>query len=157
MAVDILQDKHHEALSICERGIDILENSNDKATAHNLFKQAFDLFPDNPKINSWIGYSYGIYQDKIALGLRHCKMAVDSGVPDALFYRNIGKLYLLQKNKRAAIGAFARGLQIEKSNSSILKEWSALGFRRKPFFGFLSRDHFLNQLMGKITWKFKKK
>ncbi|MCB1197833.1 MAG: hypothetical protein KDK51_05625 [Deltaproteobacteria bacterium] len=154
--VDIIGEQQQEALALCERGIDLIENNNDKETAHKLFKQAYDFFPSNPKINSWLGYTYGTYLDKVALGLKHCKMATDTGEPDALFYRNLGKLYLLQKNKRSAIGAFAKGLQIEKTNSAILKEWSVLGFRRKPFFNFLPRDNFLNKTIGKITWKFSK-
>lgn len=156
MAVEILGEEQQEALNICERGIDLLEKNNDKETAHKLFKQAYDIFPSNPRINSWIGYTYGIHLDKVALGLKHCKMAIDSEEPDALYFRNLGKLYLLQKNKRSAIGAFARGLQIDKNNAAILKEWSTLGFRRKPFFGFLPRENFLNKMIGKFTWKFSK-
>ena len=157
MSVEILSDQHNEALALCDQGIELLESKGDKDAIHKLFKQAYALFPTNPKINSWLGYSFGIHQDKVALGLKHCKMAIDAGGHDALFFRNMGKLYLLQKNKRAAIGAFARGLQIEQTNAPILKEWKRLGFRRKPFLPFLSRDHILNKLLGKLTWKLKGK
>jgi Flp pilus assembly protein TadD len=153
MAVGILGEKEFEALQICEQGIELCESNQDFALAHLQFKKAHAMFPDSPKINSWLGYTYGLVENKVALAQRHCKMAIDSGEPDPLFYRNMGKLYLIQNNKRSAIGAFARGLQIDPSNREILREWKVLGFRRKPFFSFLSRDNPLNVLIGKYTWK----
>jgi hypothetical protein len=33
-----------------------------------------------------------------------------------------------------------------------MNEWKALGFRRKPVFGFLDRSHSLNVQLGKFTW-----
>jgi len=152
--VEILGDVHQEALALCRRAIEMMEHGNEEdQTAHKLLEQAYEKFPNNAKINSWLGYSYGKTLDKVARGMEHCKKAVNSGEPDPLFFRNLGKLYLLQRNKKAAIGAFAKGLQIDKTNASILREWKTLGFRRKPFFSFLSRDHILNKTIGKITWK----
>ena len=153
--VTILSDKENQAENICQQGIDLCETDK-YSEAHKLFQKAYDMYPTSPKINSWLGYTTAIVENKVGTGMQFCKKAIDSDVPDALFYRNIGKLFLLQKNKRSAMGAFAKGLQIDKGNKYILKEWKALGFRRKPVIGFLSRDHFLNKLLGKWTYKNKK-
>jgi hypothetical protein len=53
------------------------------------------------------------------------------------------------------VGAFAKGLQIDKNNRAILEEWKSLGFRRKVPFSFLDRSHWLNKTLGKFTWKAK--
>jgi hypothetical protein len=89
---------------------------------------------------------------KVQKGIELCRRAVEGEVPDALFYRNLGKAYLLLNNKRAAIGAFAKGLQLDKGNRPILNEWKNLGFRRRVMFSFLERDHPLNKWIGKFTW-----
>lgn len=151
--VDILSDKENQAESICQQGIDLCDNENNFAAAHKLFQKAYSMYPNSPRINSWLGYTTAIVENKVGGGLQLCKKAIESDVPDAMFYRNIGKLYLLQKNKRSAIGAFAKGLQIDKGNRYILKEWKVLGFRRKPIIPFLSRDNALNKFLGKLTWK----
>ena len=154
--VEILSEKENQAENICQQGIDLCDSENFDE-AHKLFQQAYELYPESPRINSWLGYTTGVALNKVGTGIQYCKKAVDSDVPDAMFYRNIGKLYLMKRDKRAAIGAFARGLQIDKGNRAILKEWKVLGFRRKPFFGFLPRENALNKLIGKLTYRLAQK
>lgn len=153
--VDILSDRENEAEHICQQGIDLCDADN-FAAAHKLFQQAYGMYPNSPRINSWLGYTTAIVENKVGTGMQYCKKAVESDIPDAMFFRNIGKLYLMQRNKRSAIGAFARGLQIDKGNKYILKEWKVLGFRRKPIIPFLPRENALNKLLGKWTWKMSK-
>ena len=153
--VDILSEKENDADKMCQQGIELCDEEN-YAGAHKFFQKAYSIHPSSAKINSWLGFTTAIVENKVGTGLQMCKKAVDSDIPDAMFFRNIGRLYLLQRNKRAAVGAFARGLQIDKGNRAILKEWKALGFRRKPVIGFLARDNKLNVMLGKLTWKLAK-
>jgi tetratricopeptide (TPR) repeat protein len=150
--VDILSEKENQAESVCQQGIELCETEN-YAAAHKLFQQAYAVYPNSPRITSWLGYTTAIVENKVASGIQLCKKAIDSDVPDAMFYRNLGKLYLLQKNKRSAIGAFAKGLQIDKGNKYIMREWKVMGFRRKPVIPFLSRENKLNIFLGKLTYK----
>ncbi|MFH1017415.1 MAG: hypothetical protein V1798_04425 [Pseudomonadota bacterium] len=149
--VEILNDQQREAEQICIRGIDLYDE-NALTEAHTLFLKAYEMDPVGAKVQSWLGLTTGLVDKKVARGLELCRKAIDSNIPDALFYRNVGKLYLLQGNKRAAIGAFSKGLQIDKGNRAILSEWKALGFRRRPFFSFLDRSQWANRYMGKFTW-----
>ncbi len=150
--VEILGEQEREADQICQHGIDLCEEKEFEE-AHKEFLRAHELDPNSAKIHSWLGYTTGLVEKRVARALEFCRMAIDSQIPDALFYRNIGVVYLLQNNKRAAIGAFAKGLQIDKGNRKILNEWSKLGFRRKPTLRFLSRDHWLNKKLGQWTYK----
>lgn len=149
---EILSDQQREAERICDQGIDLCE-SKDFEGAHKIFQRAYGMDPSSAKINSWLGYTTAIVERRVQKGLDFCRKALESGIPDVMFLRNIGKVYLLQNNKRGAIGAFAKGLQIEPKNRAILAEWKVLGFRRKVAFPFLDRGHFLNKTIGKITWK----
>ncbi len=151
--MEILSDQQREAEQICLQGIELCDEG-DIAEAHKLFLKAYEKDATSPKIQSWLGYTTGLVEKKVARGLELCRKAVDSNVPDVMFFRNIGKLYLLMSNKRAAIGAFSKGLQIDKGNRSILAEWKLLGFRRKPLFSFLDRSHWANKYAGKLTWRF---
>lgn len=154
--VEILSAKENEADHICQQGIDLCDTEEYKE-AHKLFQKAYEMYPTSPKIMSWLGYTSALVENKVASGVQLCKKAIDSDIPDAMFYRNIGKLYLMQKNKRAAIGAFSKGLQIDKGNRYILKEWKVLGFRRTPFLKFLPREHGLNKFFGRLTWNMAQK
>jgi tetratricopeptide (TPR) repeat protein len=149
--VEILSDQQRKAEHICIEGIELC-SENDLEGAHKLFLEAYQLDPTSPKINSWLGYTTALVERRVQKGLDYCRKAVEGEVPDAMFYRNMGKVYLLLNNKRAAIGAFAKGLQIDKGNRPILNEWKELGFRRKVQFGFLDRSHPLNKYFGKFTY-----
>ncbi len=150
--VDILTDQQREAEQICNRGIESAQEK-DLPEAHKLFLEAYEMDPTNPKILSWYGYTTAIVERKVQRALDLCRKAIESNIPDAMFYRNIGVVYLQLKNKRAAIGAFAKGLQIDKSNRAILDEWKPLGFRRRVAVASLDRDHWLNKTIGKLTWR----
>jgi tetratricopeptide (TPR) repeat protein len=150
--VEILSDQQRQADHICVEGIDLCEE-NDFEGAHKLFLKAYEMDPTSPRINSWLGYTTAIVERKVQKGLEYCRKAVEGEVPDALFYRNIGKVYLLLNNKRGAIGAFAKGLKIDDRNRHILNEWKTLGFRRRVPFPFLDRSHPLNKYIGKLTWR----
>jgi Flp pilus assembly protein TadD len=153
--VEIIAQKENQADELIHQGIELAESGN-HAAAHKYFQQAYALHPTGAKVNAWLGYTTAIVENKVGTGMQMCKKAVESGIPDAYFYRNIGKLHLMQKNKRAALGAFATGLVFDKGNKAILKEWKTLGFRRKPFLPFLSRENGLNKFLGKLTWKYAK-
>src|SRR5450432_2635675 len=108
--MEILSEKQNQADQICQQGIDLCDAENYTA-AHRIFNQAYEADPNSPKIISWLGYTTAIVENKVGTGMQMCKKAIDSDIPDPMFFRNMGKLYLMQKNKRSAISAFARVLQ----------------------------------------------
>ncbi len=150
--VDILSDEQRQAEQIVFQGIDLYDEG-DIDGAHQKFKKAYQLDPDGPKVLSWYGFTLGLVEDKVQKGLDFCKKAINSNIPDALFYRNIGVLYVKSNNKRLAVAAYQKGMSIDKGNRKIYLEWKKLGIRRKPFFKFLDRSHFINKFIGKLTYK----
>lgn len=150
--VDIMSDQQREADQLINQGIDHYDEK-DLESAHQCFKKAYNLDPEGAKANSWYGLTLALVEDKVQKGLDFCKKAILSNIPDALFYRNIGQVYLKFNNKHLAVTAFQKGLSIDKGNSQILKLWRTIGIRRKPFLKFLPRENFLNKMLGKMTWR----
>lgn len=154
--VDILSDQQREAEQFVLQGIDLYDEAQ-SADAHQKFKKAYSLDPEGPKVCAWYGLTLGVVENKVQKGLDMCKKAINSGIPDAMFYRNIGILYVMANNKRLAVAAYQKGMSIDKGNRKIYNEWKKLGIRRKPFFKSLDRSNFLNKFIGKLTYNFSKK
>lgn len=55
-------------------------------------------------------------------------------------------------NRWRALNAIRMGLTIEPEHKRLKKLQMFLRQRRRPFFKKLSRDHYLNRVLGKITW-----
>jgi tetratricopeptide (TPR) repeat protein len=150
---EIMSDQEREADSIANEAIELIDERQ-LDEAHQLLKKAYALDPNSAKINSYLGYTLAFVEDKVQKGLDLCKKAINSNMPDPLFYRNIGKVYLKLNNKRLAVGAFYKGLSIDKGNRKIYDEFKTLGIRRKPFFSFLARSNFLNKYIGMFTYRY---
>jgi len=153
--VEIMSDQEREAENIANQGIELYEDRQ-LDEAHQMFKKAYSLDPNSAKINSFYGITLAFVEDKVQKGLELCKKAINSGIPDPLFYRNIGKLYIKLNNKRLAVSAFYKGLSIDKGNRKIYDEFKALGIRRKPFLSFLPRSNVVNKYLGLLTFKLSK-
>lgn len=154
--VDIMSDQQREADQVVNQGIDLYDEGQVEE-AHQRFKKAYSLDPDGARVNAWYGLTLGLVDNKVQKGLEMCKKAINSNIPDALFYRNIGILYVMSRNKRLAVAAFQKGMSIDKGNRKIYNEWRKLGIRRKPFFKSLDRGNFINKFIGKLTYRFSKR
>lgn len=155
--VEVRTGLHEEVDRLTESGIQALEAKQLK-DAHRLFREAFEKMPDDPRACSFYGYTLAIVEDKLHKGIEMCMKAINSAHPDAYFFLNIGLLYIKLNKRREAVGAFKRGLQIDRSNKRIYDVWKEkLGWRRDPAIPFLSRDNFLNKAIGKMTYSKLKK
>ena len=150
--VEILSDEQREAEKIVIQGIDHYDDKSYEE-AHQKFKKAYSMDPGGARVNAWYGLTLGIVEDKVQKGLDLLKKSINSGIPDALFYRNIGILYVKANNKRLAVAAFQKGMSIDKGNRKIYNEWKKMGIRRKPFLKFLDRSNPINKFLGTLTYK----
>lgn len=148
---EFLTDQQRKAEEICNQGIDCADEG-DWEGAHRQFVQAYQLDPEGAKVCAWLGLTLAVVEKKVQKGLDFCGKGVASGIPDAMFYRNLGKIYLLLNNRRAAFAAFMKGLSIDKTNRHIMREWRSMGIRRKAIVGVLDRSHPINVWLGRVTW-----
>lgn len=87
----------------------------------------------------------GQYKKAVSL----CLEAMHQEPGNSLHYLNLGKIYLLDKNKSEAMKVFREGMR-HQSNAQIIQELEKLGPRKAPVIPFLKRDNPLNKYLGII-------
>ena len=64
-------------------------------------------------------------------------------------FLNLGRVYLMLRDKEGAHAAFSEGLRFDPGYAPLKAELRKMGKRRAQTFGFLPRGHFLNRVAGK--------
>lgn len=124
--------------------------------AHGCFEKAFKRLQGKPveeislDLISFYGYTLALVQGELKAGLQLCRDVVEKGKPQAEYFLNLGRVYLLSGQKPKAIKAFYQGLRVTPRHTSILVELKRLGKRRRPLVGLFSRRHFVNRYLGII-------
>lgn len=132
---------------LVERGLQALED-NDTLLGLVLFDDAAKLSA-TPLVKSYLAFCLArekrLFQKAIAM----CLAAQQSDPGNSLHYLNLGKVYLEAGQKARAIGAFRRGLKMER-NQEIISQLKMLGQRKTPPVASLPREHFLNRKLGAL-------
>jgi tetratricopeptide (TPR) repeat protein len=145
--------------------VEALLRTNIHEEALGLLTEAMEHYPHNPIIISYRGYIEALVNKQYANGIEICKhsfkilksqMSLAEGFFLPILYLNLGRTYLIAKNKEKAYFSFQKGLEVDKKNEDITKELKKLGIRRKPFFPFLKRSNPLNKYIGTLTYKLQK-
>ena len=151
--VEIRTELHEEVDRLIDSG-KMAMDSGSIEDAHRLFREAYEKNPNDPHAMSYYGYTISQVEDKAHRGLELCQQAIKTSVIDPHFFLNIAMIYIKLGRKREAVGAFKKGLQIDRSNKKIHETWkNTLGIRRKPAIGFLDRSNPINKFLGKSSWK----
>lgn len=85
-------------------------------------------------------------------GMNLCRQAAGAECFDGDVFYNLAQCELLRGNRRAAIGVIRRGLEVDSTHPDLIRLRQKLGIRRNQVLPFLSRDNFLNRLLGKLTY-----
>ena len=124
-----------------------------------LLKSAMEKFngkkPEEipPALLSYYGLCTALVHNDVKGGLEHCNAALTREFYQPDLYWNLGKVYLKANRKGNAVNAFYKGLNLDDGHKGILGELKRLGIRKSPIIGFLSRDHFLNRVLGQIRYR----
>ncbi len=125
--------------------------------AEEYARYALEEFPDEPVLSSFYGYLIARQKSNIQDGLLWCqealKRALRAHLPEinlALIYLNLGRVHLLNNDRRSAIRAFKTGLGYDPDNKEINRELVSLGVRKPPVIPFLPRSHPINKYLGKL-------
>lgn len=90
-------------------------------------------------------------------GINLCRRAVQNERYDGEVYYNLALAEFSLRNRQRAVAALQRGLTIDATHPALLDLRQRLGVRRNPAIAFLDRDHFLNKLIGKMTYQKKRR
>jgi tetratricopeptide (TPR) repeat protein len=101
---------------------------------------------------SCLGYCLARERRDLAKALALCQEAVKQEPANPLHYLNLGRVYLLARQKHLAISSFRKGLRFGR-HQGIVEELKKMGRRRRPVFRTLGRKHFLNRFFGSLLNK----
>lgn len=132
------------------RGVEAVERSEWPA-ALSCFEKAAKL-QESPLTNSFLALCIARERGQFKKAIAICTEALEADPGNSLLYLNLGKIYLLQKERDEAIRIFRRGLGHEV-NEQIIAELDRLGSRKPPPLSFLHRDNPLNKYLGIILTK----
>lgn len=137
------------------RGIASL-NAGDRLAAAAYFEAALRLdrqyHPHRPSMKylSYFGLCLAFATNRQEEAVRLCRQAARSEFYNPDVYWNLGRVALLQGNRREAHQAFLQGLAIDKAHAGLRFQIRRLGVRRPPVLPFLSRHHTLNRWAGRM-------
>lgn len=100
---------------------------------------------------SWEGLAMVQLHDPSGLNL--CRRAALQETFHAEVFANLARAELKLQHRKAAYEAVRRGLRLAPNNEALWDLRHRMGMRRRPAIGFLSRDHILNRVLGRITYR----
>lgn len=102
-----------------------------------------------PQVKSSLAFCLASERRQFQRSQALCQQALAAEPANPEHYYQLGRIYLLAKQRQRAIQTFRKGLKY-KRHQPIIDELHRLGIRRTPPFAFLERDHFLNRSAGKL-------
>ncbi len=106
---------------------------------------------------SYLGYGIARYERRVKEGLALCQHSIKVQFYEPENYVNLARVYLLARNRRKAVDALTRALKLNATHPGATALAREIGWRRPPVIPFLSRDNFLNRLLGKMRHQLRQK
>lgn len=104
----------------------------------------------NMKYQSYFGLCIAKLKGRREKALRLCQEAANAEFYNPLVFLNLGRVALMQRDRRTAFNAFRRGLEVDNSHRELRFEIRQMGIRKRPMIRFLGRESALNKAAGKI-------
>ena len=101
---------------------------------------------------SYLGVAMARCEGRKREGIELARYGVELEPRDPESRLNLARAYLLIRNRRRAVRQLKIGLRVSPGNRALRSLRDNLGLRRPPLIPFLSRDFFLNQWMGRLTY-----
>jgi tetratricopeptide (TPR) repeat protein len=103
------------------------------------------------KYLSYYGAALSLNGD--AQGLVYCRAAAKKEAQDCDIFYNLARAEIRFQKRAGAVAAIDAGLDADGDHGRLIKLRNAMGVRRPPAISFLSRDHLLNRILGRLTYK----
>lgn len=133
-----------------------LVNQGSLEEARYVFQGYLDAQPDSALALSFLGMIRGTHDGDQLEGLEQCQEALRKDSDEPLCYLNLAKVHLAMGDRFQCVRAIQRGLrQKSPHRAQLMGFYRTIGIRRKPPLGFLPRNSFLNEILGRFSWKVK--
>ena len=126
--------------------------AEDYRAAERAFKEALDAIDVSDKDYHNVQSYYGLSQvlNENPNGLLLCRDAASNEVIDGDVFLNLACAEWESGNRKRAIDAIRRGIKVDVQHEQLNSACTKLGCRKRCCFGFLSRNHKLNRLFGRL-------
>lgn len=104
---------------------------------------------DTPELSSTLAFCLAKELARFDRAVPLCRAAMAKEPDNTLHYLLMGRILLMQGKKPEAIDVLNEGLG-HGADARIIADLQLLGYRRKPVIPFLHRQHLLNQSLGYI-------
>jgi len=111
----------------------------------------------NGQFYSYLGYGIARYERRVKEGLALCQHSIKLQFYEPENYLNLARVHLLARNRRKAVEALNRALKLNASNPGAIALAREIGWRRRPVIPFLPRSNFLNRLLGRLSYRLRRK
>lgn len=136
-----------KAKELFDKGLQALD-SDEPVRALSLFERALSIEP-LPVVKSYFAYCIARERGQISHAISLCEEAIAVEKDKSLHYLNLGRIYLIKRDKVKAIQIFRAGLK-HGIHPEIIKELERLGTRKKPVIPFLKRKNPINKYLGLV-------
>lgn len=131
--------------------------ARDLPEAHAVFEHAHRRDPRDPRAMSWYGVTLVLVERNSNLGVVLCDQALRLTGPDPELLLNQARVHLALKQRERAVRAVLRGLELWPGDRRLAAARDAIGTRRPPVIGFLSRRNPLNRLLGRARYRWQQR
>lgn len=144
-------------------GQDVLEEgiaafrARDLPGAHGVFERAHRRDPRDPRAMSWYGVTLVLVERNSNLGVVLCDQALRATGPDPELLLNQARVHLALKQRERAVRSVLRGLELWPGDRRLAAARDAIGTRRPPVIGFLSRNNPLNRVLGRLRYRWQRR
>ena len=91
-------------------------------------------------------------EKKNKIGIDYCNRAIGLQSYDSGHYINLIKLYLHAKSRKRAVEILEKGMKLLPKDEALLQMRTDMKYRAPSPIGFLHRDNFLNQILGRLRY-----
>jgi hypothetical protein len=140
---------HGELSTLLVRGRAALEK-NDLVTAHADFARAHGLDTSHPAAMSFYGLTLTLLEHEHGKGILLCEDAVRRAGQQPELLVNLGRAFIAARQKRQAARVLVQATRLAPGDPRVEEAWRMLGRRRPPALPWLSRNFFLNRLLGRL-------
>jgi tetratricopeptide (TPR) repeat protein len=147
---EFVSDSLTESRRLFAQGIDAVDHGN-TISALSCFEKALQI-ESRPIISSYFAFCIAKERGQINTAILLCTEAISKEPENSYHYLNLGRVYLVSKNKGDAVRIFREGLNYGP-NEQIVHELNKLNTRKPPVFPFLKRSNPFNKYLGIILKK----
>ncbi len=140
---------------VFSEGLMFLRN-NRMVEASNAFKRAVKEDNGNVRYLSYYGLTVALLEKDIPRAISLCRASIEHTPFDPELYFNLSRVYHLAGQRVKTLITLREGLGYEEDSPLLRMALRRMGVRRTPPLNFLPREHLLNKIIGKLTYKLRK-